>query len=239
MNLGIIQTRGLGDIVIAIPIAMYYIDRGYQVHWPIDSEFIPSFVETFPKIKFYPIYKSSTGKDTANYYYNEPLNILQNQFCDNIICLYSHLTGFNLGHSVLSNSLPFDAYKYAIAKVPFHQKWNFFPTRNTIREKKLFDTFDLMPTEDYKIIHEVGSNFSIDIKNKIQQSDCKIIKIEPITNNIFDWIGIIENSKAIYTVDSVYMNIIDQLKLKNSKFAFLRSPAPFTPVLSELWNYIE
>jgi hypothetical protein len=47
MKIGIVQTRGLGDVVIAVPLAMWYADRGCEVLWPIDSEFIASFAFAF------------------------------------------------------------------------------------------------------------------------------------------------------------------------------------------------
>ena len=34
-KLGIIQTRGLGDIHIALPIAFFYKKKGFEIYWPI------------------------------------------------------------------------------------------------------------------------------------------------------------------------------------------------------------
>ena len=42
-NVGLIQPRGIGDIVISLPIAKYYADQGYAVHMPIFKPFIESF----------------------------------------------------------------------------------------------------------------------------------------------------------------------------------------------------
>ena len=164
MRIGIIQTRGLGDIVIAAPIAMYYIDRGCEVFWPIDSEFIPSFAFAFAKINFLPINRTETGDSTAEYFYYAPLDKLKQQECDSVLCLYSHLSGFDLGQERLKESLNFDAYKYAIAKVPFKEKWKFHPKRNPVNEANLIQKINLDLSEKYIVIHEEGSNFKAAIK---------------------------------------------------------------------------
>jgi len=38
MQIGLIQTRGIGDIIIALPIADFFTAKGYKVTWPIDAE---------------------------------------------------------------------------------------------------------------------------------------------------------------------------------------------------------
>jgi hypothetical protein len=238
MRIGIIQTRGLGDIVIAAPIAMYYINRGCEVIWPIDSEFTSSFIEAFPKITFLPIYKSQTGNSTFDFFYSEPLRLLNLKSCDAIICLYSHLSGIDLGNKRLQESLPFDAYKYAIAKVPLEEKWNFNPLRNSVREGALFKLLDLDPNEKYIVIQDEGSNFKVDLNSYITEKDLRKVYIKPVTENIFDWIGILERSMAAYLVDSVYANLIEQLDLKIKKNLYFRSSTSLTPTFKTSWNYI-
>lgn len=237
MKIGIIQTRGLGDIVIAIPIAIHFIELGCEIVWPIDSDFLPSFTDAFPKVQFIAIDKKNTGKDTIEYFVNEPLNQLVHSKCDAYINLYSHLTGIDLGNPILSSCLTFDAYKYAIAKVPFKKKWDFHPRRNLIREAKLFTSLNLDPRDEYVVIHDEGSNFKANISEFVDEKNFRQVKIGPITDNIFDWLGVIENSCAIYTLDSVYMNLVEQMGFRNKKMAFLRTPAPFTPVMQNDWTY--
>lgn len=238
MKIGLIQTRGLGDIVIAAPIAMYYIERGCQVYWPIDSNFIPSFTDAFPEIEFLPVDKNITGDGSADYYYFNPLEQLKSKSCDSIICLYSHLTGFDFGQDRIKDALSFDAYKYAIAKVPFREKWNFSPRRNPIREANIFTQLGIDPKEKYNLIHNEGSNFQCNFSDHIKNKTIKNITISPITNNIFDWIGVIENSESIYVVDSVYLNLIEQLNITTEKSIYLRSKINFTPILQNTWTYV-
>lgn len=239
MKIGIIQTRGLGDIVIAIPIAMYYIERGCEVYWPIDSEFIASFEDAFPKIKFIPIDRSITGDATAEYFYNTPLEKIRKCACDSVICLYSHLSNFDLGNKKLQESLTFDSYKYAVSNVPFSEKWNFTPRRNSLREGKLFEKLNLDPSEKFNLIQNVGSNFDTDLDHFIKNKNIRNIYIEPITVNIFDWLGLIERCESAYLLDSVYSNIVEQMNFKIDKSLFLRSPTKFTPVMKNNWNYLQ
>lgn len=239
MKIGLIQTRGLGDIVIAIPVAMHFISLGHKVYWPIDSEFIDSFSDTFPDIEFLPIYRSRTGDSTAEYFYYQPLQELTKLSCDNIYCLYSHLTGFNLGNERLRESLTFDAYKYAITNTPFHLKWNFKPRRNAIRESNLFKILNLDPTEKFNIIQDAGSNLKVNLTTYIENKKIRNIFITPLTENIFDWLGVIERCESAYFLDSVYSNIVEQMNLCANKSILLRSPAAFTPILKNNWKYIQ
>ena len=238
MKIGLIQTRGLGDIVIAAPIAMYYIDRGCEVFWPIDSEFISSFSDAFPKINFLPIHQSITGASSAQYFYYAPLEELNRNNCEVIFCLYSHLTGFDFGYKRLQEALTFDAYKYAVAKVPFQEKWNFHPRRNPAREARVYEMLGLNINEKYNIVHDQGSNISLEIDSYIENKDIKTVKISAITDNIFDWISVIERSESVYFIDSVYANITEQLNIKVKKSFVIRSAVSLTPVLVNSWKIL-
>lgn len=238
MKLGIIQTRGLGDIVIAAPIAAYYNNLGFEVFWPIDSDFIASFKDAFPKINFIPIEKAIYGDATADYFYHQPLRELNKIGCEFKICLYSYLSGFDLGHQRHRESLSFDAYKYAIAKVPFKEKWTLKIERNLIREAKMFDLLNLNPTEEFIVIHDEGSNTKVNIQEALIEEKKRVVRIEPITNNIFDWLGVIECSNSLHLLDSVYANLVEQLNLVNTKTLYLRSNANFSPVFINSWTML-
>lgn len=237
MKLGIIQTRGLGDIVIAAPIAMYYVARGCEIFWPIDSNFIPSFSEAFPKIKFIPVDQSMTGHATSDYFYHKPLEELNIIGCDSIICLYSHLTGFDLGNHRMQESLSFDAYKYAIAGVPLKEKWNLKINRNTLREANIFKLLDLDPKEEYIVVHDEGSNIKLNIDKFITENKLRVIKIKSITDNIFDWLGVIESAQTLHLIDSVYANLVEQLNIQTPKTLYLRSKVQFSPIFINSWSF--
>ena len=54
-KLGIIQSRGIGDIVIALPIAKEYADQGNEIYWPICEDFVSHFKDTAPWVNWLPV----------------------------------------------------------------------------------------------------------------------------------------------------------------------------------------
>ena len=238
MKIGLIQTRGLGDIIIAAPIAQYFIAQGHEIYWPIDSTFIDSFQFAFPEINFIPINPLESKPNSKEYFYATPSLELQKIKCEKIFCLYSHLSGHDPENIRYQQSLTFDMYKYAITNVPFVQKWNLKLQRNRAREDALFKNNELLQTESYSVIHEEGSNFKMGVSDIIPHKGERLIKITSLTDNFFDWLGIIEKATTIYFIDSVYANLVDQLNFVNNKYLFLRSPSPFTPVYRSNWNFV-
>ncbi len=237
MRVGIIQTRGMGDIVIAAPIAAYLIARGHEVFWPIDSEFLEPFSYALPDIQFLPVDKSVTGNNTAEYFIEGPKELLRDVDCEMIHVLYSHLTGYEFPYANLAQFLSFDRYKYAVAEVPFREKWNLKIRRNVEREVELFNILSLKPDDKYIVMQETGSNYKADLKSKIKNDGTRLINITPVTENFFDWLGVIEHAQEIHVIDSVYSNLIDQLGINVMKNFYSRSPIQFTPIFTSDWIY--
>ena len=238
MKVGLIQTRGLGDIVIAAPIAMFYINNGHEVFWPIQDSFINSFENAFPEIKFIPINVSKTGFNTAEYFYEMPKRILEDLNCDQIFCLYSHLTGYNFSESKISQGLTFDAYKYAVANVPFEEKWNLHPIRNLNREKELLNLLSLNLDEPYIITQESGTTINVPYKKILNNLDLRVIELKEITDNFFDWLTVIENCQEAFLINSVFANLIDQLNFKFKKTIYLHTESKWTPILKNNWTFL-
>ena len=80
-KLGICQSRGLGDICMALPIAKYYYDEGIQVYWPICQEFLPSFINSAPWVNWIPIVTDTIG----NFFYNTPIEKLNKVLFQNLV----------------------------------------------------------------------------------------------------------------------------------------------------------
>lgn len=142
MKIGLIQTRGIGDFVIAAPIAQYYIDQGHEVYWPVDCRFHAAVQAAFPNIHFMEVDQQVTGDATAAYFYSQPLAQLQQVGCSQIHCPYSYLSGLDIVNQKFAKSLKFDEYKYAVASVPFSEKWNLKIARNLVAEKALAEKYD-------------------------------------------------------------------------------------------------
>lgn len=236
MRIGLIQTRGIGDIVIAAPIAQHYIALGHEVYWPVDSRFLPSVQAAFPDIRFIPIDPEQTGNASLSYFYSQPLAELQQLGCTQIHCLYSYLSGLDIVNQKLAHSLKFDEYKYAVANVPFAKKWELSVMRDNGREQALFDRLDIR--REYVLVHDQGSNFKLDIQLPEDiVRDYQVIKISEVSSNPFDWLGIIERAHMLVCVDSCFANLAEQLDLCRNKFLFLRSDIRATPVFKNNWQF--
>jgi hypothetical protein len=100
-KLGLIQSRGLGDIIIALPIAKYFHDRGWHVVWPIDQRFLPSFAPAVDYVEFVPFEFTASVEG----FLMTPLRILKSKGCERIIPLYSYLKGTRLAYADLAAGL--------------------------------------------------------------------------------------------------------------------------------------
>jgi hypothetical protein len=237
MKIGIIQTRGIGDIVIALPIARYFYDNSNEVFWPIDEIFLPSFQEVAPWVNWIGV-----SRDAADFFYQTPFDSLVRKNVERTIVLYSYLSShLELADKLLQKALKFDQYKYAISNVPFSRKWTLENClqRNLVRENDLFNK--LVKQEKYIVIHQQGSDFL----KKFNLDDAKekgyqIIEVSEVTDSIFDWLKILENAKALVLIDSVFANLVEQLGIGSNipKYFGVRSDVPFTPVLLGNWQYI-
>lgn len=237
---GIIQSRGLGDILIALPIARHYFLAGDEIHWPICQEFLPSFQESVPWVTWYGI----PTDDRGEFFVDAPLRVFAANGVDpaHALYLYHYLnTQPQMTNPELFSILKFDQYKYARAGVPFLRKWtlNDCVARDLDREAAFRASLNL-PVR-YNVAHLTGSSHRAhleDIKTILDPA-VAIIEITEATDSIFDWLGVIEGAEAVVCVDSVYANMIDQLKIQGPQLHWLRrSPWDLTPVLGLDWRIV-
>ena len=234
-RLGIIQSRGLGDLVIAIPIAGYYYKLGWDVYWPIDQQFLPHVEHHVPWIHWIPIPVDPQGR----YFYDVPMERLKNFKCDEIIPLYQHLTGHLFSEEKYFQYTGFDQYKYIRADVPFLDKWNLseYITRDKPAEDDLYDK--LVSNPNYAVLHLEGSNHTAEFDHTMIPKDWSTIYIKPgYTPSIFNWLKIIEGAQSVICVDSCIANMIDQMKIDNDLYFIQRSHIGLTPVLNNPWIWL-
>ena len=238
-RIGLIQTRGIGDIIIALPIAQEFLDRGDEVHWPIDRRFFSAFQAAEPAVHFIPVDPPADDSEAAEqpYLYDMPLRLLKDLRCDTIFTLYSFRRGFAVASEALAASLKFDEYKYAIAGVPFSRKWTLRLTRNLERERALHDSLNVR--QPYVCVHSEGSNIHATIQPNPQWlAGRAVVSIRPLTDNPFDWLSTLEGADHLLLLDSCFSNLVEQLNLPNPKSLVLRSPMRFTPVMKNGWTFI-
>ena len=236
MKIGIIQSRGLGDIIIALPIAKWYADQGHVVHWPICDAFWPSVRETAPWVKWIPLPEDGRG----DFFSKEPKKRLDALKCDEIICLYQSLNVVpELSEVPWFQIQKFDEFKYTKAGVPFRQKWklNDCIARNPQREQALYDR--LVKQEHYAVVHSEGSTYKFRPDTSTLPPEWQVIDITQVTDNVFDWLKILEGAQALIMLDSVFSNIVDMLDLQVDKYWIPRSHIHLTPVLGSDWTILE
>jgi hypothetical protein len=237
MKLGLIQTRGIGDIIIALPIAKYFHVDGNEIFWPIAEEYLASFQEVVPWVNWIGV-----PKNAPDFFYQTPHDLLAERNVDKTITLYNFLSSHpDLPNALLHDALTFDQYKYAISNVPFSLKWSLADCliRNPIREGNLFNK--LVAQEKYIVIHEEGSNATKKFNlGDAQENGYQIIKISQITDNIFDWLKILEHAQGLALIDSVFANLVEQLNIGSNipRFFGVRSNVFNTPVLLGKWIYV-
>ena len=230
-RIGLIQTRGIGDIVIAIPIADAFLQEGYDVIWPIDQTLVSMFSSARPDITF-PGVPMCDG-----YFFDAPLKLLQERDCERIIPLYNFFDKKAIYDERLAHSLKFDEYKYAVAGVPFSRKWNLKIHRNQQREEDLYRRVN--PGGEYVCLHDSASNFRLGSAIPTELiGDRKLVRIEPLTDNPFDWLLTLERASRLILIDSCFSNLVEQLNFPNEKYLILRSPMKETPIYKNGWKFL-
>lgn len=236
-RLGIIQSRGLGDILIALPIAHYYHKAGYEIYWPIADVFLPNVEKHVPWVKWIPM-----AVDPGAFFYDIPMQRLKNFKCDEILPLYNALTG----HPEFSGRpefqiMKFDQYKYSVAGVPFTEKWKLADCieRDLVAEEALLKQLG-NATGPYAVLHLDGSDFRAEFDTSAIPDDWQQIEIkEGMTSSIFNWIPVLSGAESIVCVDSVISNLVDQMGLGDDRYFIPRSHIQLTPVLGQVWTIME
>jgi len=134
----------------------------------------------------------------------------------------------------------FDELFYIQAGIDIKKKWDFYVLRDLEREKNLFNKVKL--PKRYAFIHEDLSRGYV-----INKSLITIPYFCPdrqLTDNIFDYLSIIENAEEIHCIDSSFLCLIDSMGIiKNNYFHRYSRPETQSRFLSvkikEEWKIIK
>ena len=235
-KLGIIQTRGLGDIIIALPIALHFHEQGYHVHWPVVDSWVEQLTAHAPWVKWIPI-----QPDPGPFFYDIPRERLKNFGCDEIICLYQALTGHpEFTSEPWFQHTGFDQYKYIRAGVPFKDKLRLPEciTRDPVREGALYEEIIGNDTTPYVVTHLSSSEQTVKYDPQIIPEGWRVIPIGQ-QGRIFDWIKIIEGAEAVIMTDSVFANLVDGLDIEGPERYFIpQHHIQLTATLLGNWGYL-
>jgi hypothetical protein len=207
------QPSGLGDIIFCLKIAYHYKSLGYDIFWPVISDFkwISNYIEG---INFY---------DKGDSNYNTPLRIkdkfydLYNQtnpiFSENLIYLPLQFADrFHKNLKIMHS-------KYVMCNLEHYDWVDYFnPIRNIDKENVLF--YEILGLKDGDIFCLNSRNYGSPPNylkfNFDRKTDLKIVELDFIDGfNLFDWSKVIEKSSEIQTIDSSINYLIE--KLPNNK----------------------
>ena len=125
------------------------------------------------------------------------------------------------GFNWVSGSISFDESFYLQNNVPVSARWEkFHVERDLIREKELFDKFNV--TEDnYVFIHDDYSRgYNID-EDLIVNKNFKIVRpILGLTDNVFDYCYLMQHSSESHFIDSSFRLIFDSLGLRDKNIFY-------------------
>ncbi len=234
-RIGLIQTAGIGDIVIALPIAKAFAARGATVFWPVDVAYAGFLARVAPYAYFIPVPRT-TPEDFAMLV---PQAELRGRKCDSTYVLYSYIFGdtSRLQNKDFTDFLKFDEYKYAVTGIPFQEKWQLKIERDMAREEALFKSLQIH--RQFICIHRKGANFLAQFAIPDGwKRDYQIVEIDERSDSPFDWISTLERAAKLICVDSCFANLIEQLNLPNEKYLIFRTPSPYTPVMKNGWRFV-
>jgi len=139
------------------------------------------------------------------------------------------------------SGLLFERQIYAAAGVPLEKKWsNFSIDRDRAREAELMERTRL--SQPYAFVHDDG-RYPIDSVRL--PSALRLLRPDKkLTDNMFDYCGIIEQADEIHVIDSSFMFLVDCLPYANPdqrlfvhRYARLNTPCQM-PLLKKNWRIL-
>jgi hypothetical protein len=231
MQMKILQIGRLGDIIIVIPIAKWFADRGYQVIWPVCSEYLPLLTKHVPYVQAIDLGAHQGDRFKILDLYKSALALPVNGNTLNLSCGFSDP---NIDQDWLRSGLSFDRWKYQHAGIPIEEKYNISMDRNIEREHQLYQ--QIVTTDNYVVTHSQGTrgHVNFNIPNAIE--------VRPVEGyTLFDWITILQLSEKIFCVDSCVANLVNQFGINMEKrfFKSFGPPGNLIPALDIGWTYLE
>lgn len=110
----------------------------------------------------------------------------------------------------------FDESFYRQFKIPFIKRWSsFFMPRDKVRELEVFKNYNVKENEYIFVHDDITRGFNININGN------NIVKPRTgITDNIGDFMYLVENAKEIHCIDSSFRMMIDSFDFSHKKLFF-------------------
>ena len=225
------QPAGIGDIFFLQKIAKYYISLGYDILWPVSSEF--SNIKDYIKVNGITFVDENDSFPYKNIYmqgHSTPIQI-------NESLLYLPIQNFDRNYR--NESVMYSKYK--LLGIDYHDWFNFFEfERNIKKEEDLINLLNIRNTKYNLINRQYGSppHTQHCTYMGIYDNSVEMRYIEGYT--IFDWIGVILKANHIYTVETSLLYILTKLNLNNITVYSKHNPPNYFHVLElfpKNWTY--
>jgi hypothetical protein len=210
------QPAGAGDILFGQKIAKLLLstDRVTNVIWPVVDQY--NYFEKYighPNINFvnenddFP-HKQIYNSDTCKLYEDDELLYIPLQYADRSI-LSNPTTG---NHPMY--------VKYELCNNLDYSDWYDFVdvSRDTKREQKLIEHLEIDLDEPYILVNKFFGTppNSLQVQHIQEKFDSKVIEMVDVGfDNLFDWIGVLENAKAVHTVETALCYIAALINKQN------------------------
>jgi len=248
------QPGKLGDILITAPIAKFYSDLGYEVHWPV----LDNFFEMVSRFDYVKPVSFGIGLHDLDYYSNKRVifqlkkdyeetdstyrtGIFYKKFYET----YLNNQEFKIvdpcfafpGHDGEKNISLLNVYretgknwinlKYDIVAVPLRERWNLQYNRNLEKEEKLLELIKNYSQKKYgSDNYSIVHSYKSDILPKYNSKNP--INFSFIKGyEITDWLQVLQNADEIVCVDSCLCNYVEVMpSLKEIKKVYLGTEEP-------------
>lgn len=211
-----IQPGAFGDLFLCAPIAKWYFDRGYEVHWPVSKKFYDA-LEPFYYVTRHLLPDTTLDSDWLK---SDTMLALENASeYDKVINLADrgpHPTAQRFGEK-------FDECKYRIAGVPISQKRTLTWIRSLSREIDVFNKF--INDEEPFVLASLESSRG-DHAAMPKEETRKVVHVAEYGQyNIVDWYLIVMRAEAIYAVESAVQCFVEGLgdRVQVPKYLLKRS----------------
>ena len=212
------QPGKVGDLLIVLPIANWYHERGFDVFWHCPKQYHSLFN--------YIDYAIPVETTRGNY--------------DKVIDLSFGLDQKSPIHmqwiKERRNLDSFVTYKYRLAGVPLTELRNLKYNRNETAENALFDALGIPDSGAYHVIHgssDYGSPADILV-------DGEVVKFEKVGDfTIFDWRKVLEKAESIHCIDSSLANFVDAIDTNAELHYYITDKVPHQSdrtILTKNWQ---
>lgn len=175
----------------------------------------------------YSLFVKSHNRNTVEFMFRDLTNIEYIEGDDSFVNYYLETHNIKSDDVIVAgfythpSSKEFDESFYLQNNLDFNLRWdNFKVERDINSELELFKKYNVVENE-YVFIHDDSGRSLIIDEFHIINKDLPIIKpIFGLTNNVFDYCYLMQNSKESHFIDSSFRLIFDSLLLRNENIFY-------------------